>query len=185
MPRAVLRFACHGCCACHAWSITIARGIYHPSTACSELSVPARRGGGGAGEQGDAGAHPHPRPVLSATTRGEGAPGAHPHPRFERNRSLPRLSSFHFWKMSSVTNYDLCAICGKQGDLVMCDTCPKSYHEKCEPGLRRNGVPEGNWYVSPQCAPQIQIPWPAPLPPHAKRSASTCVAMQAMQNSCH
>lgn len=51
-------------------------------------------------------------------------------------------------------NYDLCSACGKGGDMVCCDACPKSFHIKCVPELRRNGVPDGDWF----CHVCIKLP---------------------------
>ena len=40
-----------------------------------------------------------------------------------------------------------CRLCGEVGDLVLCDTCPASWHQECA-GLHH--VPRGNWSC-PQC----------------------------------
>ena len=41
-------------------------------------------------------------------------------------------------------NNDLCAKCGMGGDLLCCDTCPKSFHIRCA-GLGKGGIPSGDW----------------------------------------
>ena len=41
-------------------------------------------------------------------------------------------------------NNDLCAKCGMGGDLLCCDTCPRSFHIRCA-GLGKGGIPEGDW----------------------------------------
>lgn len=41
---------------------------------------------------------------------------------------------------NSVPNLDLCAVCGRSGQLVCCDYCPRSYHRKCLNGME---VPKG------------------------------------------
>lgn len=43
---------------------------------------------------------------------------------------------------------DQCAACGKEGNLICCDTCPLVYHVRCA-GLRR--APDGEWKC-PECA---------------------------------
>ena len=42
---------------------------------------------------------------------------------------------------TTVPNLDLCAVCGRSGQLICCDFCPRSYHKKCLKGIE---VPKGN-----------------------------------------
>lgn len=47
---------------------------------------------------------------------------------------------------------DVCRLCSGEGELLMCDGCPASYHLRCV-GLR--AAPEGDWFC-PGCAQQRQ-----------------------------
>lgn len=51
---------------------------------------------------------------------------------------------------SIIINYDLCNCCAKPGELVCCDFCPRAYHSRCIPSLRKRGLPLGKWKC-PQC----------------------------------
>jgi len=43
------------------------------------------------------------------------------------------LQSDHIW---------YCELCKDGGDLLLCDTCPKSFHKEC---LKLEIVPDGEW----------------------------------------
>ncbi|XP_048829041.1 PHD finger protein 21A-like isoform X2 [Brienomyrus brachyistius] len=61
---------------------------------------------------------------------------------------------------------DFCTVCGRSGQLLMCDTCSRVYHLGClEPPLK--AIPRGMW-ICPKCQDQIlkkeeAIPWPGTL----------------------
>lgn len=40
-----------------------------------------------------------------------------------------------------------CAICNDGGNLLLCDTCPKTYHKDC---INLEEVPDGHWEC-PKC----------------------------------
>jgi len=46
---------------------------------------------------------------------------------------LYSLQSDHIW---------YCELCKDGGDLLLCDTCPKSFHKEC---LKLEIVPDGEW----------------------------------------
>ncbi|XP_058076838.1 uncharacterized protein LOC131225332 isoform X2 [Magnolia sinica] len=48
-------------------------------------------------------------------------------------------------KLSASDNDDLCTICADFGDLLLCDGCPRAFHQDCV-GL--STVPHGDWYCS-------------------------------------
>ncbi|KAJ5366392.1 Zinc finger PHD-finger [Penicillium brevicompactum] len=53
---------------------------------------------------------------------------------------------------STPENNDDCEECGKGGNLVCCDTCPRAYHFKClVPALDPNNPPQGDWHC-PKCS---------------------------------
>ncbi|KAL5742144.1 hypothetical protein ACOSP7_028876 [Xanthoceras sorbifolium] len=44
-------------------------------------------------------------------------------------------------------SYDVCAVCHKGGELILCDQCPSSFHKGC---LGLKGIPDGDWFC-PSC----------------------------------
>ena len=47
------------------------------------------------------------------------------------------------------SNREYCHVCQQDGEIILCDTCPRSYHLVClDPAL--DTAPEGNWYC-PHC----------------------------------
>ncbi|KAK9058815.1 hypothetical protein SSX86_023658 [Deinandra increscens subsp. villosa] len=40
-------------------------------------------------------------------------------------------------------NDDLCRVCGDGGDLLLCDGCPRSFHQEC---AGESSIPQGKWY---------------------------------------
>eukprot|EP00698_Gefionella_okellyi_P006235 TRINITY_DN1562_c0_g1_i1.p1 TRINITY_DN1562_c0_g1~~TRINITY_DN1562_c0_g1_i1.p1 ORF type:complete len:1856 (-),score=360.00 TRINITY_DN1562_c0_g1_i1:8-5575(-) len=42
-------------------------------------------------------------------------------------------------------NFDICTCCGQRGDLLCCDDCPASYHDRCCNPVVKN-PPEGDWF---------------------------------------
>ncbi|KAL8087856.1 hypothetical protein AgCh_037846 [Apium graveolens] len=48
-------------------------------------------------------------------------------------------------------NDDNCGLCGGEGELICCDSCPSTFHRVC---LNEQEIPEGNWYCS-RCTCQI------------------------------
>jgi hypothetical protein len=44
-----------------------------------------------------------------------------------------------------------CDVCQDGGDLVLCDTCPKSYHQEC---IKLDTIPDGKW----SCPVCVSIP---------------------------
>ncbi|KAI3743466.1 hypothetical protein L1987_61175 [Smallanthus sonchifolius] len=40
-------------------------------------------------------------------------------------------------------NDDLCRVCRDGGDLLLCDGCPRSFHQEC---VGETSIPHGNWY---------------------------------------
>lgn len=51
-------------------------------------------------------------------------------------------------------NDDWCASCLQPGDLLCCDTCPKSFHYLCaEPPL--DAIPEGDWRCT-ECRTRVR-----------------------------
>ncbi len=51
-------------------------------------------------------------------------------------------------------NRDHCNVCKKEGSLVCCDNCPRSFHLKCLK-LKKNELPPGNWYCL-TCRPVVE-----------------------------
>jgi hypothetical protein len=49
-------------------------------------------------------------------------------------------------------NRDSCSICRQGGNLILCDNCPKSFHQEC---LKLKDIPEGEWFCA-TCIPIIQ-----------------------------
>ena len=48
-----------------------------------------------------------------------------------------------------VRNHNYCEVCQQGGEIILCDTCPRSYHLGClDPALE--DTPEGNWSC-PHC----------------------------------
>ncbi|KAA0177885.1 hypothetical protein FNF27_00433 [Cafeteria roenbergensis] len=60
---------------------------------------------------------------------------------------------------SEDSHFGICAGCGCGGSVVMCDTCPCVWHERCSPDLAHTGVPNGTW----------RCPLCVLFPRHAKR----------------
>ncbi|KAL9282361.1 Protein CHROMATIN REMODELING 4 [Arabidopsis thaliana] len=51
-------------------------------------------------------------------------------------------------------NYFECVICDLGGDLLCCDSCPRTYHTAClNPPLKR--IPNGKW-ICPKCSPNSE-----------------------------
>ncbi|XP_019087562.1 PREDICTED: protein CHROMATIN REMODELING 4-like [Camelina sativa] len=51
-------------------------------------------------------------------------------------------------------NYFECVICDLGGDLLCCDSCPRTYHTEClTPPLKR--IPNGKW-ICPKCSPNSE-----------------------------
>ena len=51
-------------------------------------------------------------------------------------------------------HYWYCEVCKDGGDLLLCDTCPMSWHKEC---AKLDGeIPEGEWSC-PKCVSQAQI----------------------------
>ena len=48
-------------------------------------------------------------------------------------------------------NNEYCSICNKEGYLVFCDNCPRSFHFECL-HIKESDLPDGDWYC-PICAP--------------------------------
>jgi len=46
-------------------------------------------------------------------------------------------------------NSDECCLCGMDGTLICCDSCPAAYHSRCV-GVSKAFLPEGDWYC-PEC----------------------------------
>ncbi|KAF8395308.1 hypothetical protein HHK36_019251 [Tetracentron sinense] len=46
-------------------------------------------------------------------------------------------------KHSSKDNDDLCTICADGGDLLLCDGCPRAFHQDC---VSLSSIPRGTWY---------------------------------------
>ena len=46
-----------------------------------------------------------------------------------------------------VRNHDFCHVCQQHGEIILCDTCPRSYHLIC---LNLEELPEGDWSC-PHC----------------------------------
>jgi hypothetical protein len=42
-------------------------------------------------------------------------------------------------------HFGVCGACGNGGNVVMCDTCPCVWHQRCAPDLAAEGVPDGDW----------------------------------------
>ncbi len=52
---------------------------------------------------------------------------------------------------------DYCAVCGRSGELLMCDTCSLVYHLGClDPPL--NNIPHGLWSC-PKCFVSLKHLW--------------------------
>ena len=66
--------------------------------------------------------------------------GIQPLPRTSGHSSLSTTTEGSESNATSVPNLDLCAVCGRSGQLVCCDFCPRSYHRKCLKGIE---VPKG------------------------------------------
>ena len=53
-------------------------------------------------------------------------------------------------KKDDFVNHEYCEVCRLGGEIILCDTCPRSYHLVClDPELE--DVPEGHW-CCPKCA---------------------------------
>ncbi|CAK7347426.1 unnamed protein product [Dovyalis caffra] len=50
------------------------------------------------------------------------------------------------WKQGE--NDDVCSVCHYGGELILCDSCPSSFHENC---LGLKNVPDGDWFC-PSCS---------------------------------
>ncbi|KAJ4969996.1 hypothetical protein NE237_003095 [Protea cynaroides] len=46
-------------------------------------------------------------------------------------------------EFSSKDNDDLCTICADGGDLLLCDGCPRAFHQDC---VSLSSIPRGKWY---------------------------------------
>ncbi len=52
------------------------------------------------------------------------------------------FQSDHYW---------FCEICEDGGDLMLCDNCPRSFHQEC---LKLEDVPDGEWKC-PKCVSEM------------------------------
>ncbi|KAA8537227.1 hypothetical protein F0562_029705 [Nyssa sinensis] len=67
--------------------------------------------------------------------------------------------------------YYECVICDLGGNLLCCDSCPRTYHLQClNPPLKR--IPMGKWQC-PNCCQNSDFPEPANHPDHIPRKATT------------
>lgn len=57
-------------------------------------------------------------------------------------------------KLTTDKNKSSCSICRRKGELILCDSCPKSFHPECLK-LRKSDIPRGSWYC-PKCLPKIE-----------------------------
>ena len=53
-------------------------------------------------------------------------------------------------ELEALVNEDDCGICGKEGELLCCDGCVRSYHHQCIGMATGSPLPEGKW-LCPEC----------------------------------
>ncbi|KAL1223993.1 Protein CHROMATIN REMODELING 4 [Cardamine amara subsp. amara] len=71
--------------------------------------------------------------------------------RLRTDSNLERTSSK---RKGNDGNYFECVICDLGGDLLCCDSCPRTYHTEClDPPLKR--IPNGKW-ICPKCSPNSE-----------------------------
>ena len=73
-------------------------------------------------------------------------------------------------------NYEVCFYCQDGGDLLCCDSCPRSYHIEClMPPIRESDLPEGDWHC-PVCEGKEDPSASTEVKPEHGATASTSTA---------
>ena len=69
-----------------------------------------------------------------------------------------------------------CCLCGDGGEMVICDGCPRVFHLRCHPGLKKSMIARKHWYcgfcdidkewlpaIAPRPSEPLTAEWPAQL----------------------
>uniref|UniRef100_A0A1J3EE40 Protein CHROMATIN REMODELING 4 n=1 Tax=Noccaea caerulescens TaxID=107243 RepID=A0A1J3EE40_NOCCA len=96
--------------------------------------------------------------AVASFDSSELTPSAKPTKHRLRTESTPEKTSSK--RKGHDGNYFECVICDLGGDLLCCDSCPRTYHTEClTPPLKR--IPNGKW-ICPKCSQNSDAP-PKPV----------------------